>query len=384
LAILRDVLLFRRYPKSGQIEAGDAAELARRDVPAHAVIRKIGERVAQGRKLPVEHREDPRLARGIDRVVEAKVAVDDGRAGLRRDVLRQPGNEVVHRLHRLGLRSLVLLAPACDLAVDVVSRLAERLQSYLFEANGMKTSNDAVELVPDCAALGFRHPRKRLVPQHAAVDEIHDVERRADDRLVLAQDVRPRHREPGRMQRLDDAELAVHRVRRGQKLARRLSPQHEAAAVGGGDQVSGIRLAALELLYPQRGTKTFYLRFQERFKSAGIDPVALLDGLGADELLEHAPASLPYNPRGMSKRFHVAHLAGAKFSRRGLRGYFEYRDLGIRRATRGKVLAHVIRARPQKAPHGEWHRHDCKVQFVYVLKGWALFEYEGVGKVLMK
>jgi len=84
------------------------------------------------------------------------------------------------------------------------------------------------------------------------------------------------------------------------------------------------------------------------------------------------------------KTFRVSHLKGAKFARRGLRNYFEYRDLGIRRATRGKVVAHVIRARPGKAPHGQWHRHDCEVQFVYVLKGWAVFEYEGVGQVRMK
>jgi quercetin dioxygenase-like cupin family protein len=80
----------------------------------------------------------------------------------------------------------------------------------------------------------------------------------------------------------------------------------------------------------------------------------------------------------------VSHRKGAKFSRRGLRGYFEYRDLGIERATRGKVVAHVIRARPEKAPHGEWHRHDVDVQFVYVLKGWAIFEYEGLGRVKMQ
>jgi quercetin dioxygenase-like cupin family protein len=83
-------------------------------------------------------------------------------------------------------------------------------------------------------------------------------------------------------------------------------------------------------------------------------------------------------------RFHVTHRKGAKFARRGLRSYFEYRDLGIKRATGGKVVAHVIRARPGKAPHGEWHAHDCRVQFVYVLKGWVLFEYEGVGRVMMK
>lgn len=84
------------------------------------------------------------------------------------------------------------------------------------------------------------------------------------------------------------------------------------------------------------------------------------------------------------KSFRVSHAADSKFEKRGLRGYFEYRDLGIRRATRGKVLAHVIRARPGKAPHGEWHLHDCDVQFVYVLKGWVEFEYEGVGRVRMK
>ena len=86
----------------------------------------------------------------------------------------------------------------------------------------------------------------------------------------------------------------------------------------------------------------------------------------------------------MTRRFAVSHRAKSKFVRRGLRNYFEYRDLGIQRATRGKVVAHVIRARPGKAPHGQWHRHDTDVQFVYVIKGSAVFEYEGVGRVTMK
>jgi mannose-6-phosphate isomerase-like protein (cupin superfamily) len=85
-----------------------------------------------------------------------------------------------------------------------------------------------------------------------------------------------------------------------------------------------------------------------------------------------------------ARRFRVSHTKDSKFVPRGLRNYFEYRDLGIERATRGKVIAHVIRARPGRAPHGEWHGHDCDVQFVYVLKGWIEFEYEGVGKVTMR
>jgi len=86
----------------------------------------------------------------------------------------------------------------------------------------------------------------------------------------------------------------------------------------------------------------------------------------------------------MANRFAVSHQTRSKFVQRGLRNYFEYRDLGIARATRGKVVAHVIRARPGRAPHGQWHRHDTDVQFVYVLKGSAVFEYEGVGKVKMR
>ena len=80
----------------------------------------------------------------------------------------------------------------------------------------------------------------------------------------------------------------------------------------------------------------------------------------------------------------VQHRSQARFERRGLRGYFEYRDVGIKRASRGKILAHVIRARPGKAPHGDWHYHDCNAQFVYVLKGWVKMHYEGGKPIVMK
>ena len=85
-----------------------------------------------------------------------------------------------------------------------------------------------------------------------------------------------------------------------------------------------------------------------------------------------------------AKDFSITHAADSKFEKRGLRNYFEYRDLGIAKASKGKVVAQVIRARPGKAPQGEWHRHDCNLQFVYVLKGWIKFEYEGVGELTMK
>ena len=65
----------------------------------------------------------------------------------------------------------------------------------------------------------------------------------------------------------------------------------------------------------------------------------------------------------------------------GLREIFEYRDLGFAEATQGDYVAHVIRARGREADDHihKWHCHKCRFQMVFILKGWATFEYEGVG-----
>ena len=39
----------------------------------------------------------------------------------------------------------------------------------------------------------------------------------------------------------------------------------------------------------------------------------------------------------------------------GLRAFFEYRDLGINDATKGKFIAHVIRAVPGRHAEGGWY-----------------------------
>ena len=79
------------------------------------------------------------------------------------------------------------------------------------------------------------------------------------------------------------------------------------------------------------------------------------------------------------------HVAGdAKFEARGLRSYFEYRDLGIADASNGEVVAHVIRAKKGDTATGQWHVHDCNFQMVYILKGWVKFEYEGQGVKVLK
>ncbi|MBA5690336.1 cupin domain-containing protein [Duganella sp. LX47W] len=83
-----------------------------------------------------------------------------------------------------------------------------------------------------------------------------------------------------------------------------------------------------------------------------------------------------------TRGFVVSHARDARFER-GLRAFFEYRDLGIARATEGRVVAHVIRA-----TDGDFlshpHFHKTTFQMIYVLKGWIEFDYEGQGKVRLE
>ena len=81
--------------------------------------------------------------------------------------------------------------------------------------------------------------------------------------------------------------------------------------------------------------------------------------------------------------FVASHARDAVFER-GLRSFFEYRDLGIRKATGGRVVAHVIRAAAGQAFSGQPHLHRTAFQLVYVLKGWIEFEYEGQGVVRLE
>ncbi|MDX1801201.1 MAG: cupin domain-containing protein [Marinobacter sp.] len=84
-----------------------------------------------------------------------------------------------------------------------------------------------------------------------------------------------------------------------------------------------------------------------------------------------------------TKGFTVSHARDARFER-GLRSFFEYRDLGIREATEGQVVAHVIRAAEGADVVSSPHCHQTRFQLVYVLRGWIEFEYEGQGIVRLE
>jgi quercetin dioxygenase-like cupin family protein len=61
----------------------------------------------------------------------------------------------------------------------------------------------------------------------------------------------------------------------------------------------------------------------------------------------------------------------------GLRDFFLYRDLGIAKATHGKVIAHLVKANLPPEEGTGWHKHIAEFQIVIMMKGWARFMYEG-------
>jgi len=76
--------------------------------------------------------------------------------------------------------------------------------------------------------------------------------------------------------------------------------------------------------------------------------------------------------------FARASAADAEWNREGLRAESEYRDLGLAKATGGRIgVKHIRALKPMAAPTG-WHWHDMTAHYVYVLRGWLTFRFAGV------
>ena len=68
--------------------------------------------------------------------------------------------------------------------------------------------------------------------------------------------------------------------------------------------------------------------------------------------------------------------ADTHFEKGGLRDFFLYRDLGVAEATKGKVIAHLVKANMALETGTGWQRHDADFQIVIMTRGWARFMYE--------
>lgn len=73
----------------------------------------------------------------------------------------------------------------------------------------------------------------------------------------------------------------------------------------------------------------------------------------------------------------LAELSDGAFTRDGPRADVEYRDLGLAKATGGRIGAKHIRAIMPFDKETGWHWHDMTGHFVFVLKGWIRFRFAG-------
>ena len=86
-------------------------------------------------------------------------------------------------------------------------------------------------------------------------------------------------------------------------------------------------------------------------------------------------------PATKKATYSISYVDQSTFAGRGLRSYFEYRDLGIEQATGGRVGAHVIRVASGEGRGTGRHRHKLDFQMIYILNGWARFYYDGQGEI---
>lgn len=74
-------------------------------------------------------------------------------------------------------------------------------------------------------------------------------------------------------------------------------------------------------------------------------------------------------------RFSHVKPGDTEYTSNGLRDFFLYRDLGVAKATNGKVIAHLVKANLPPSDGTGWHHHVCDFQIVIMMKGWARFMY---------
>ena len=87
-------------------------------------------------------------------------------------------------------------------------------------------------------------------------------------------------------------------------------------------------------------------------------------------------------PAGPPQVFTPSFARSATFTRKGLRSFWEYRDLGVAEGTHGRMKATVLRSLGACPEGGTgWHYHELDFQMYYVLKGSLRTQVQGQGEI---
>ena len=168
---------------------------------------------------------------------------EGGRAVVGGCMVTQPGLEPVQVRDRLARARFQLAGPAVDLPLEVVPGTPEIAKADVFGAHRMHRRHGVGDSHPEGRALCGIGLGQGAIREDAALDPLHQVERRADHVGIVAVENRRGDRHVCRMQRLDNAVFAVDRVRALEDRAVRLLAQHHPAAAPP-HEVGGVGLPA--------------------------------------------------------------------------------------------------------------------------------------------
>ena len=82
----------------------------------------------------------------------------------------------------------------------------------------------------------------------------------------------------------------------------------------------------------------------------------------------------------------LSRLDGTDWTRKGLRPFLEYRDLGLAEATDSRIGGTIGRAIKKFEPGGgaPRHTHNTSFHLIFVMRGWFRTEFEGLGEVVVR
>lgn len=158
------------------------------------VIGQIGQWVPQSRQLPVKYGNHFRLPRRQHEIAETEVAMGNNGFIAGGQMFRQPRHKFVHGRQVMGFRCLILPAPAHHLPGHIPFRTAEVAEPCVCGFYRVQCSESINGGMMCPQALPPLQRPERRVTQNPALKEFHDVERRANDRRLLAEGTDPGHR----------------------------------------------------------------------------------------------------------------------------------------------------------------------------------------------
>ena len=224
--------------------------------------------MTERRQFPVENADHLGFFGVKEQVAEPEIAMGDSdMAVIVRQMRGQPVGDRLQLGNALARRFPQLFGPARDLALEIVSGAAEIAETDLIGLHRMELRQCLGHAEIEATPLGGRETGQGGIMEDAALQPLHQIERRAERLGIGMEEHGARHRHIRLRQRLKHTELAVDRMGSAQDRPGRLLAQNQATR-SPIDEIGRIGLAAADAF--EREFAGAELRLQDISQSGRI------------------------------------------------------------------------------------------------------------------